>query len=33
MKKLERELENLKHRVAEMGDLAQSMVEEAVLAL
>ena len=33
MKKLERELENLKHRIAEMGDLAQSMVEEAVLAL
>jgi len=33
MKKLEQELENLKHRIAEMGDLAQSMVEEAVLAL
>jgi len=33
MKKLEQELENLKHRIAEMGDLAQSMMEEAVLAL
>jgi len=33
MKKLEQELENLKHRIAEMGELAQSMVEEAVLAL
>ena len=33
MKKLERELENLKHRIAEMGDLVQSMVEEAVMAL
>ncbi len=33
MKKLEQELENLKHRIAEMGDLAQSMVEEAVLAI
>ena len=33
MKKLEKELENLKHRIAEMGDLAQAMVEEAVLAL
>jgi len=33
MKKLEQELENLKHRIAEMGDLVQSMVEEAVAAL
>jgi phosphate transport system protein len=33
MKKLERELENLKERVAQMGDLTQTMVAEAVAAL
>jgi phosphate transport system protein len=33
MKKLERELESLKESVAEMGDLAQLMVAEAVTAL
>ena len=33
MKKLDRELENLKERVAKMGDTAQVMVNEAVLAL
>lgn len=33
MKKLERELENLKERVAKMGDLTESMVVEAIAAL
>ncbi len=33
MKKLERELENLKQRVAEMGEVTESMVAEAVAAL
>lgn len=33
MKKLEQELEHLKERVAKMGDLAQSMVAESLLAL
>ena len=33
MKKLERELENLKERIATMGDLTQTMVAEAVAAV